>query len=95
MDLVNQVPVLVLDVLEADVSQDTSIVDQDINATKRLDGRLDDLLAVLDRVVVGDGLAARGLDLVDNYISSLRRSATRSKNGHQALGSPLLSYPRP
>lgn len=71
VDLHDEVPVLVLDVLEGDVAQDTGVVEEDIDAAKRLDGRLDDALAVLDAVVVGDGLAASGLDLVDDDISSL------------------------
>ena len=71
MDRVDQVPIRVLHVLEADISQDTGIVDENIDATECLDSGLDDPIAVLDGIVVGDGLAASGLDLVDNYISSL------------------------
>jgi hypothetical protein len=71
VDLEDQVPVLVLHVLEADVAQDAGVVDQDVDAPKGLDGRLDDLVAVLDAVVVGNGLAACGLDLVDDDIRSL------------------------
>ena len=37
--------------------------------------RLDDLVAVLDRVVVGDGLAARLLDLVDDLVGRGRALA--------------------
>lgn len=77
MDGDNQVPVLVLHVLEADVAQDAGVVDQDVDAPKGLDGRLDDLVAVLDAVVVGDGLAACGLDLVDDDIRSLWRGKGR------------------
>lgn len=71
VDLDNQVPVLVLDVLEADVTQDAGVVDEDIDATEGLDGGVDDALAVLDRVVVCDSLAAGCLDLVDDDISGL------------------------
>ena len=67
----NQIPVLVLHVLEADVSQDTGVVDQHVDAAVVLDGRLDDLLAVRDAVVVGYCLAARGFDLVDDDIGRL------------------------
>ena len=52
MDANDQVPVLVLDVLEADVSEDTGVVDEDVDAAKGLDGGVDDALAVLYRVVV-------------------------------------------
>lgn len=71
MDLENQVPILILDVFEADIAQDTGVVDEDIDATEGLDGSVDDLLTVLDRVVVGDGLAAVLLDLVDDHIGCL------------------------
>lgn len=71
MNLHDQVPVLVLHVLEGDISQDTGIVNQDINAAKSLDGSLDDLLAVLDAVVIGNGIAALGLDFLDDDISGL------------------------
>jgi hypothetical protein len=71
VDLHDQVPVLILDVLEADISQDTGVVDEDIDSAEGIDGSLDDALAVLDRVVVGDGLSAGGLDLVDDDIGSL------------------------
>lgn len=100
MDLVDQVPILVLDVLEADVSQDTSVVEENINAAECLDGRLNDSLAVLNGVVVGDGLAARGLDLVDYYISGLARSATSRTPSASSyltfveLPSPLNEPPR-
>ena len=74
MDLHDQVPILVLEVLEANVTQDTGVVDEDIDSAKCLDGSLYDGLAILDGIVVGDGLAASSLDLVDDDIGSLERS---------------------
>lgn len=71
MNLEDQVPVLVLDILEADITQDAGIVDQDIDATKCLNGSLDDLVAVLDGVVIGNSLATVLLDLIDYYIGGL------------------------
>lgn len=71
MDLEDQVPVLVLDILEADVSQDSGIVDEDIDTTKCLDRGLDNLVSVLYGVVVCDSLSAGLLYLVDDYICSL------------------------
>lgn len=73
VDLHDEVPVLVCEVLEANVTEDTGIVDEDIDAAKGLDGGVDDLVTILDAVVVGDGLAASGLDLVDDDISSLEK----------------------
>lgn len=66
MDLDNQIPILILHILKADVPQDPRIVDEHIDPPKRLNGRLDDLVAVLNAVVVRDRLAARGFDLVDD-----------------------------
>lgn len=71
VDLHDQVPVGVLHVLEADVSENSGIVDQDVDSAKGRNGRVDDLVTVLDRVVVGDGLASGCLDLLDYYIRGL------------------------
>lgn len=72
VDIVDEVPVRLLHVLEADIPQNAGIVDEDIDAAKGVDGRLDDGLAILDRVVVGDRLAACRADLVDDFVCSLR-----------------------
>jgi hypothetical protein len=71
MDFHNQVPIFILHVLEANVSEDARIVDENIYAPERLDGSLDNCVAVLDTVVVGNGLAASLLDLVDDHVGSL------------------------
>lgn len=71
VDCGDQVPVGVLHVLEADVAENTGIVDQDIDAAEGVNGSLDDLVTKLDAVVVCNGLASSLLDLVDDDISSL------------------------
>lgn len=71
MHLLDEVPVGVLEVLERDIPQDTSVVDEDVDGTESLDGSLDDLLAVLDGIVVGDGLSASLLNLLNDDIGSL------------------------
>lgn len=71
MHLHDQIPIRILHVLEADIAQNTGIVDQDIDAAECFDRRLDDSVSVLDTVVVGNRLAARLLDLVNDNISSL------------------------
>jgi hypothetical protein len=73
VNLHDQVPVVVLHVLEADVSEDSSIVDQDVDSAKSLDGRVDDLFTIFDRVVVGNGLASSCLDLLDHDVCCLFR----------------------
>lgn len=79
MHLHNQVPVLILHVLEANVTEDTSIVDKDVYPAKCLESGLNDGLSVLDTVVVGNGLAASLLDLLDNEIGILRGSSSVGK----------------
>lgn len=74
MDGHNQIPVLVAHVLKGDISQDTGIVEEDIDAAVVLDGGLDDAIAVLDAVIVGYCFAACGFDLVDDDICGLGMS---------------------
>lgn len=72
MNLEDEIPVLVFHVLEADVAQNTGVVDEDVDTAEGLDGRVDNPVAILDAVVVGYCLAACGFDLVDDDIGSLR-----------------------
>lgn len=67
----NQIPVVVLHVLEADIPENTSIVNENIHASKVLNRGIDDGLAVLDTVVVSDRLSASGADLLDDNICGL------------------------
>lgn len=71
MHLHDQVPVLILHVLKADIPQNASIVDEHVDAAKGLDGSLDNLVAIFDRVVVRDGLAACRSDFVDDSVGGL------------------------
>ena len=48
VDFHDQVPVGVLHVLEADISEDAGIVDQNVDSAKGLDGCVDDLFTILD-----------------------------------------------
>lgn len=68
---VDQVPVLVGHVLEADVPENTSIIQEDIDAAKGLDGGIDNLVAILDAVVIRYGLAASLFDFIDDDICGL------------------------
>jgi hypothetical protein len=71
MNLDNQVPIIILHVLEADVAEDTGIVDEDVDAAESLDGSFDDCLTILDTAIVGNGLAASFFDLLNDHIGSL------------------------
>lgn len=98
----DEIPVLVGHVLEADVTENAGVVDEDVDATESLDGSLDDLVAILDAVVVGNSLAASGLDLIDNHIGSLHDRRTSKLEGRSVEGGiksgediPLSCRPRP
>ena len=71
MDLVDELPVRLLHVLEADIAQNTSVVDEHVDAPKGIDRSLNNLVAILDRVVVGNRIAACGFDLFDDLVGGL------------------------
>ena len=83
VDLVDEVPVGLRHLRERDVAEDAGVVDDDVDLAERVDRGLDDLVAVLDRVVVGDRLAAGGLDLGDDLVG-----------GDADLPSPVKLPPR-
>jgi hypothetical protein len=74
VNLHDQVPIVILHVLEADISEDSGIVDQDVDSAKGLDGRVDDLFTIFDRIVVGNSLASSCLDLVNYDVCGLYRT---------------------
>jgi hypothetical protein len=67
----DQVPILIFHVLEADISENARIVDEDMDATEGFDSRLDDLVTILDAVVIGNRLASGSFDFVYYHIGSL------------------------
>ncbi len=90
MDLDDGIPILILRILEADIPEDPRVVDEHIDPPKRLDGSLDDPVAVLDAVVVRDRLAASGFDLVDDDISRLGTDISIPPNsGNEGCGVDL------
>lgn len=74
MNFVDQIPILILHVLEADITEDTGVVDENIDPAEVLDGCLNDGFTVLNAVVVGYRLATSRSNLLNYYISSLRRN---------------------
>jgi hypothetical protein len=70
---VNQIPVIVLHVLKRDISQDSRVVDQDIDAAKVLNGSINNSLSVLHAIVVGDGFAASLADFFNDNIGGLQQ----------------------
>lgn len=71
MNSVDEIPVGVLHVLEANIPENTSVVEQNIDTAEVLDGCLNNGLTVLDAVVVGNRLAAGGADLLNDDICGL------------------------
>ena len=70
VDGIDQIPIRIFHILEADVSQDASVIEEDVDSAKGIDGGLNDSVAILDTVVVGYGLAAGLLDL---FYDDIRR----------------------
>lgn len=62
--------------MEGLVSEETGVVDEDINSSEGLDGFVDDPLGVEDRVVVGDSSATGLTDLFDDQIGRADREVT-------------------
>ena len=71
MDSIYQIPVCICHILEADVSQDTGIIDQNIDATECLYSCLNDLLSIFYAVVIRNGFSTGCLDFVDDNIGGL------------------------
>ena len=100
VDQHNQIPVLIFQVLKGNIPQDTGIVDEDVDPAILFDGRLDDLLAMLNAVVVGHGLSPCCSDLVDDNISCLYNNISMTRAIEEAqiafveLPSPLNDPPR-
>lgn len=78
MDLDNQVPVSVGHVLEANIPQYARIIEQDVYPAELLDGSLDDIFAIIDAVIIGNGFTASSSNLLDDYISGLDKKVSRS-----------------
>lgn len=91
VDPVDEIPVGLLHVLEADISQNAGIVDENVDAAKVVNGRLDNGLSVLDRVVVGDCFAACLADLVDDLVGGLC-SASQSCCARRFCKSEVKTY---
>ena len=56
---------------KADLLQYPSIVDQRVDAAKIVDGRLDNSLAILHAIEIGNSLSASCFDFMDNCIGRL------------------------
>ncbi len=66
VNLVNQVPVGIAHLDEALVTQDTGVIDDNVNTAKVVHGALNDFLAVDHVVRVGNRSTASGFDFFNN-----------------------------
>src|SRR5690606_33292658 len=88
---VDEVPVLLRQLLEGGVAEDARVVDDDVDPLPRVERGLDDLVAVLDRVVVGDRLAAGGLDLLDDLVGRRARFASAGRAAAEVVDHDLAA----
>jgi len=72
VDAVNEVPVFLRHLLERGVAKDAGVVDDDVEALERVERALDDLGALLDRLVAGDGFSSGCLDLIHDLVRGSR-----------------------
>ena len=70
----NEIPISIRHILKTNVSEDSSIVDQDVYSSESFDGCVDNCFSIFDTVVVCNGLSTLGLDLIDDRICGLQRS---------------------
>ena len=68
MNIDDGVPEVVVHVGEGLVTQNTGVVDKDINASKSINGRLDNSLTVFTRGLVANSLSTKLLDLLNNGV---------------------------
>lgn len=94
VDLVDQIPVLILHILKADIAQDTGVVNQDVDAAEVLDSGVDDAFTVLDAIVVGNGLAAGSSNLVDYNVRGLFDQLAVMRTVMGRFGLPWRTCPR-
>lgn len=89
----DQLEVQIGHLLELGIAQDSGVVDHHMDRSKRLDGGLDDLLAVQHVVVVGNGLSAQLADLLDHQVGRFGVSALATESAaqvvHHHLGASL------
>lgn len=98
MNIRDEIPIGVFDILETDISENASVVDEDVNTTESIDGCLDDLFAVDDVVVVGNGVSTGCFDFLDYQICGLWSYVNTRMETTEACdnqNSPLSLHPRP
>ena len=72
MDFNDQIPVVVGHILEADISQNAGIVEENIDSSELPNSGINDFFAVLHAVVVCDCFASSCLDFINDYIGGLQ-----------------------
>ena len=88
---VDRVPVLGGDPGKRLVPEDPGVGDHDVDLAPGLEGGGDQLVALLNRVVVGHGLATRILDLLDHDIRCLGVPPATISRGSKVIDNYLAS----
>ena len=71
MNLHDQIPVNLLHLLEGDVTEDTGVVDDDVDSAEGINSGLDNLVTELNGVLVSDSDTTGSLDLINDGISGV------------------------
>ena len=72
MNFNDQIPVVVGHILEADISQNAGIVEENIDSPELPNSGINDFFAVLHAVVICDCFASSCLDFINDYIGGLQ-----------------------
>ena len=71
MHLHDEIPIVILHVPEGDISENSGVIDQDMDSSERPDGSFNNLLPELHRIVVGNGLSSSLLYFINNDVCRL------------------------
>jgi hypothetical protein len=78
----NEIPIFIRHILKADISENTGIINQNINPSEVRDRRLNDFFTVSYTIVIRNRLATGSSNFVDNNIGSLRRTVSEVEIHH-------------
>ena len=83
--LINQIPAFITHLMKRLVTQNPGIVDRDVNPAKVIHGTLNNLLAIGDRVRIGDRIIICCLDFRNKAISNGRVTAFSGPGAAQII----------
>lgn len=91
MNFHDEIPILIFHLLEGDISEDSCIIDEDIDSSEIIHCCFNNLISKLDRIIVGYSRASFRFNFLNNFICSWARSTfagnTSSKIIHNNFSS--------